>query len=291
MPKLSHLRCFVAVAQTGSISNAAKRLHRSPSAVSMTLSNLENELGRNLFEADGKSRLTPFGSYVFEIAEEQCNRFDQAIASIEAYARNDFGRVVIAAVPSFASRYLPDILARYNAKYPNINLHVSDDSSTSINLLVSAGTVDVGIASPSQDEALKSVTSQPLLCDPLGIVCSPKNNLAQLQRKLRWSDLHDQVFIVNGTSRRICDPEFRKIVDASEIEVKNTTSLLAMISANIGVTSLPRLAVPEWRDDVCFLPTEYADLNRSIAILTSAEKSLSPAAAAFVDVISEKKLE
>ena len=93
MPKLSHLRCFAAVSETHSISAAAKRLHRSPSAVSMTLSGLEAEFGRNLFEADGKSRLTPFGAYVFSMASEQLRRFQRAIENIEAYANNGFGRI------------------------------------------------------------------------------------------------------------------------------------------------------------------------------------------------------
>ena len=100
--KQTHLRFFNAVAELGGISAAAKRLHRSPSAVSMTISNLEKQFDRPLFEADGKSRLTPFGRYVYQVTQEQLNRYDHSIAGIEAYARNDFGRVDIAAVPSFA---------------------------------------------------------------------------------------------------------------------------------------------------------------------------------------------
>jgi LysR family carnitine catabolism transcriptional activator len=81
LPKLAHLRCFLTVAETQSITTAAKRLHRSPSAISMTLTNLESEFGKDLFESDGKSRLTPFGAYVLEIAREQVSRFDRGVES------------------------------------------------------------------------------------------------------------------------------------------------------------------------------------------------------------------
>lgn len=75
----------------------------------------------------------------------------------------------------------------------------------------------------------------------------------------------------------------------AEIDVQNTTSILAMVSVNIGVTTLPRLAVPEARQDVLFLPTAYENLHRSICILTPADRSLSPATEAFIETVMEIK--
>ena len=284
MLKLTHLRCFAMVAETGSISTAAKRLFRSPSAISMTMSNLEADFGRPLFEPEGKSRLTPFGSYVFDIASEQINRFDRAVDSIEAYARNDYGRVDIATVPSFATHYLPSLLSTFNLRYPQITLTIRDDSSGHINQLIANGDIDIGIASPIAEDA-DTIDYQPILTDPLGVVCSPTHALAQLDRPLRWKDLQNQTFIANGTCRHIKHDDFQMIVEAADIDVQNTTSILAMVSANVGVTTLPSLAIPEERKDVVFLATAYEDLNRSIGILTPADRSLSPASAAFVKTV------
>ena len=111
--KQSHLRFFIAVAELRSVSLAARKLHRSPSAVSMTITNLEAQLGRDLFEAEGKSRLTPFGQYVFDVASEQIGRFDRTADGIFAFSRNEIGRVDIASVPSFATHYLPGLLAGF----------------------------------------------------------------------------------------------------------------------------------------------------------------------------------
>lgn len=287
--KQTHLRVFVAVAELGSISAAAQRLHRSPSAVSMTVANLEAQLDRALFEAGGKSRLTPFGSYVFEAAREQLERFDRAVAGIQAYSRNDFGRVVIAAVPSFATRYLPALLADFVARHPKVTLAIRDDSSARINTMIERGNIDVGIASPSDDA--QGVRCQPLLADPLGVVCSRSHPLAQLNRPLVWGDLRGQRFIANGTCVLIRAPELQALLAAAEIDVRNTTSLLALVAAGVGVTTLPRLAVPAERRDVAFLPTGYRDLERTIGIITPTDRTLAPAASAFVATVMESLAE
>jgi LysR family transcriptional regulator, carnitine catabolism transcriptional activator len=281
--KQSHLRCFVTVAELGSVSAAAERLYRTPSAISMTITNLETQFERPLFETGSKSRLTPFGSYVLQTAREQLKQFDRSMKSIEAYARNDFGRVDIAAVPSFATHYLPDLLAEFVGRFPHVMLSIRDDSSVHINRLVEQGHIDVGIASFTGESS--ALHCHPLLTDPLGVVCSHSHPLTQLQRPLAWADLNEYRFIANGTCEQIRATEFQALLAASDMDVQNTTSLLALVAAGFGITTLPRLAVPDNRDDVAFIPTRYAGLERSIGIITPTGRSLAPAASTFVAAV------
>jgi DNA-binding transcriptional LysR family regulator len=286
MIKQEHLRCFVAVAELGSISAAAKRLFRSPSAVSMTTTNLENKFGHPLFESDSKSKLTPFGTYVFKVASEQIKRYDVSIASMHAYARNGFGRVDIAAVPSFATCYLPSLLTEFIASHPNITVSIRDDSSTHIYSLIEKGDVDIGIVSPREE--FGAVKCQSLLTDPIGVVCNRSHPLTLLNRSLTWSDIRHKTFIANGTCMHIQTEIFQSIVASAEINVQNTTSLLAMIAEGVGITTLPQLAVPADRKDVVFLALKYKDLNRTIGIITPTDRSLSPAASAFVETVVKR---
>jgi DNA-binding transcriptional LysR family regulator len=286
MIKQEHLRCFVAVAELGSISAAAKRLFRSPSAISMTTTNLENKFGHPLFESDSKSKLTPFGTYVFEVASEQIKRYDVSIASMHAYARNGFGRVDIAAVPSFATCYLPSLLTEFIASHPNITVSIRDDSSTHIYSLIEKGDVDIGIVSPREE--FGAVKCQSLLTDPIGVVCNRSHPLTLLNRPLTWSDIRHKTFIANGTCKHIQAEIFQSIVASAEIKVQNTTSLLAMIAEGVGITTLPRLAVPADREDVVFLALKYKDLDRTIGIVTPTDRSLSPAASAFVETVVKR---
>lgn len=283
--KQSHLRCFVAAAELGSISAAAKRLHRTPSAISMTITQLEAQLERPLFETGNKSRLTPFGAYVLQTAAAQLKQFDRGMESIRAYARNEIGRVDIAAVPSFATHHLPDLLASFIGRFPQVMLSIRDDSSEHINRLVEQGHIDVGIASPMADSS--NLICQSILTDPLGVVCSRSHPLNQLDRPLTWKDLEGHRFIANGTCALIRDAEFQTLLAAADMDVQNTTSLLALVAAGFGITTLPRLAILAGREDVAFKATRYPGLQRSIGIITSTERSLAPAAAAFVAAIKD----
>ncbi len=249
----------------------------------MMVSSFEDQLGHALFEHDGKTRLTPFGQYVYKLASEQLHRFDRVSESIRAYARNEIGRIDIASVPSFAIRYLPDLLTGFLARYPGVSLEIRDDSSEHINKLIEDGEIDVGIASPV--EATGSINCQLLLRDPLGVVCASTHPLTELKRPLTWDDVAGQPFIANGTCRRISAQEFQPILKGAEINVENTTSLLALVAAGVGVTTLPRLAIPTASRDVVFLPTAYTDLQRPIGLLTPTERTMVPAANAFVEMV------
>ena len=96
--KIEMLRAFAIVAQTGNLAEAATRLGRTPSAVSMTLKSLEDHLGQRLFETDRKNRLTPLGDYVLEQAQAELRQFDGTLRAIEAYASSPKGLLRVAAV-------------------------------------------------------------------------------------------------------------------------------------------------------------------------------------------------
>ena len=68
--KLEMLRTFRIVAEQGSLTAASSLLARTPSAVSMTLAQLEDHIGAPLFETDRKNRLTPLGHKIHESSKD-----------------------------------------------------------------------------------------------------------------------------------------------------------------------------------------------------------------------------
>ena len=85
MIKTEMLRVFVEVARAGNLVTAAEALGRAPSAVSMTLKQLEAHLGQPLFESERKSRLTALGAYAFEMANRELTHFDRTIAALTGF--------------------------------------------------------------------------------------------------------------------------------------------------------------------------------------------------------------
>ncbi len=115
--KIEMLLFFCTVAQTGNLVEAADRLGRTQSAVSMTLKQLEDHLDQKLFEGERKNRLSPLGEHVFEIALRQVRQFDQAVQNIEAAAQAEQGLVRIASVPSVGALIFPPLLKHMTRRF------------------------------------------------------------------------------------------------------------------------------------------------------------------------------
>lgn len=141
------LRTFVTVADSGNIREAGERLGRTPSAVSMALKQLEEELGGSLFEADRKNALSPLGRYAYEAAGRELTGFERTVASMRSFARNEIGRLMLAAVPSVASHILPGLLRSFLESRPAVEIDLSDMDSLSVQQAVENGLVDLGIGS------------------------------------------------------------------------------------------------------------------------------------------------
>jgi len=279
--KISTLQTFVAVAECGKLTDAAKRLHRTPSAVSMALKSLEDHLGRPLFEADRKSRLTPLGRYVLEQAREELDHFDHAVRIMEGYARNEVGSLTIACVPTVSTRILPRVFEPFLSRWPGIEIDVRDMDSLSVRRELERGRVELGIATPLS--LRPEFESMLLTRDPFGVICSAQHPLNRGDAALRWRDIESHPFIANPICGLIQDTEFRKILSRSTLTVRNTTSILSLVAANVGITVLPRLAVSDDGPKVNFRPLAYNELFRELHLMKRANATPTPVAEAFID--------
>ncbi|MBS8226542.1 LysR family transcriptional regulator [Vannielia litorea] len=138
------VRTFLAIHETGSFSAAAKRVLRTPSAVSMQMKRLEEQLGRVLFErlprevrltGDGETFLT-YAEEIMRVSEAALARFTQpALAGVVRFgAHEDFG-----------IHRLPTILARFAASHPNVDVRVTLKESKVLRERFEAGELDVAL--------------------------------------------------------------------------------------------------------------------------------------------------
>ena len=140
------LRTLVAIADTGSFNRAARQVFRTPSAVSMQMKKLEEQVGRPLFAKDGRSvTLTPdgealvgYGRRILQLAAEAMQRF--RAPEIEGTIR--FGMP-----DDYAGSFLPDILTRFAASHPNVEVDVFCQSSRELLRYLDEGEIDVALVS------------------------------------------------------------------------------------------------------------------------------------------------
>lgn len=240
MLRLEALRAFVEVADHGNIKDAAERLFRTPSALSMTLKQIEDRLGCPLFESDRKSSLTEMGRFLYDQSVVLLRDHDRAMERIEAQSKARSGRLRIASVPSVATMLLPAFLQDFVATRPDLDIDLVDTDSTDVRRLVETGQVDLGIAGLAGN--LPGIVTRPLFRDPFLLVCRSDSALAAPPRVLDWADLEGVALIANEAARTLASDRFQNLMTQARFSVRNVASLLAMVQSGMGVTLLPALA-------------------------------------------------
>ncbi|SLN32390.1 HTH-type transcriptional regulator CynR [Roseovarius litorisediminis] len=280
--KIEMLRCFRAVAEHGSLADAAATLGRTPSAVSMMLRQFEDHVGAPLFETARKSRLTPLGELVQIEANRELAHFERTVSAIEGLSQARLGHVRIAVTPSVAQTVMPPILRQYMEKHPGVRIDMMDTNSATVHRELMAERADIGLASLGH---MPGFDRQPLFTDAFGVVCPVDHPLARDWSRLTWADLDGINFIANGLCDFIRDENFAPILKASHLMVHNTASILSLVRAGVGVTILPELAVLPEFTDLAFLPLVDSTARREVWMVTQPGHMLTPAARALANAI------
>lgn len=284
--RIVQLRHFVWVVELQGFHAAAERAHRTQPAISLSIRDLEDKLGQPLFEKRNarvvKPDLTPFGQQFLAYARELIDHHDRVMREMNLVAQNKSGHLRIASVPSVASRLLPDILTRFIGQDAGLHVSLFDDSSEAVLAMVKNRHVDFGISSVWEPESDLRFT--PIWKDSIGVVCHRDHPLAA-RKKLDWQQLRGHRLIANGTSRLLAGTSAGELIAESQIYISNMISLLAMIEAGMGITTLPRLAFPAEPGALRFIPLAAPLASRDIGLVRLANRSLPVAAQALFDFI------
>lgn len=283
--KLEMLRTFRIVAEQGSLTAASALLARTPSAVSMTLAQLEEHIGAPLFETDRKNRLTPLGQLVLEESSRATDAFSRSVEAIGRHAISTAGIVRIAAVPSATITVLPGIIAAFRRIRPGVRLEISDVDSAAVRRRVKLDAADIGILSAATSCA---ADGNVILRDDLGIVCrrdGPISRAAAEARAISWTLLEQEPIIANPLCDLVEHSCVKRLLGACNLEARNTTALLSFVRAGLGATVLPRGAVQYQSDELVFLMPADPTTQRQLLKIRSEDRHLGPAAEAFWDAL------
>ena len=141
---LALLRSFVALIDCGSIQLAAARVGRSQSAISMQIKRLEDEVGRPLFQREGRNlRPNPAAQDLLVYARRVLRLSDEAMASLR---RTEAAGVVRLGMPEdYAAYLLTPTLARFGQDYPLAEIELTFDSSPALLRLLDTGKLDLAL--------------------------------------------------------------------------------------------------------------------------------------------------
>lgn len=143
---LNHLAIFHAVAQEGSITLGAERLHISQPAVSKQLQELEKSLKTPLFDRLPRGvRLTDAGQLLDRYARRLFALEAEAEAALADLRGLDRGRLAVGASMTIGGYLLPDVLARFHRQHPGIELHLEIANTDEIQQRLLEGRLDMGL--------------------------------------------------------------------------------------------------------------------------------------------------
>jgi DNA-binding transcriptional LysR family regulator len=291
---LRQLRAFAEVARHGSFTAAAGRLHLTQSAVSALVRELERQLG--LVVLDRTTRrvtLTEPGTQLLLLAERVLRDVDTAVTEAKGLLDKSRGRVVVAASPLAAATLLPDMIARFGQVHPKVSIELHDVLTDQILHSVRGGTADIGVGTFEKSHTELELST--LYEDVLGVVLPAKHRLARRQW-LRWRDLDGQPLIALARTSA-----FRPLIDsviagqsisngAPRFEVGYMGTAVALVEAGLGISVLPERAAALIKSSAaCFRRLTAPVVSRPVTLVTRAGRSLSPAAAAFVEFLSSGK--
>ncbi|MDQ6783585.1 MAG: LysR substrate-binding domain-containing protein [Actinomycetota bacterium] len=140
------LQTFVAVADSGSVREAAERLVVSQSAVSSVLATLQAELGVRLVQRNGRGlRLTEAGQVFARYGRRILGLWDEARVATVAKADPEHGRLRLAAVTTAGEHVVPPVLATFRRLHPNVEVTLEVGNRSRVWELITHGAADLGV--------------------------------------------------------------------------------------------------------------------------------------------------
>ncbi|SAK92895.1 LysR family transcriptional regulator [Caballeronia catudaia] len=244
------LRYFVAAAQTGQFSMAAANEHVSQSAITNAVLALEDMLGRKLFERLPHGvALTPEGQDFLSHARRVLDSVRDAMHKTPFRSHDLCGIVRIAASYTVVGYFLPELLARFRATYPGVNIVLNDVDRVSIEHMVANGDVDVGVAILSNIERMSRFESHVLIRSRRQLWLAPTHPLAEnASPSLKDIAAYPYVQVTVDEGEESTSRYWKKQRLAPNIAFRTTSmeALRGLVAHGFGVTILSDMLFRPW---------------------------------------------
>lgn len=177
--ELRHLRYFRAVAEFGSLTAAARRLHVSQSSISEQIADLEEELGCALLDRTGRQvRLTPQGQVFLAEARRTLEAAQRAVDLTRRSVLGEYGSLSIGFFIWAPSGFFPRIIREFRKLRPGIRLSLLEMHANEQIAALEEGRIDVGLTRPLQPPLDRVLKSELLYRDPVVVAMRPDHPLA-----------------------------------------------------------------------------------------------------------------
>lgn len=285
---IAGLQAFVTIADSGSFSLAAGRLHLTQPAVSKRLAALEAELDTRLFDRLGRAvRLTEAGGVLLPRALRILAELDDTRRALRNLSGVVTGPLTLATSHHIGLHRLPPVLRIFSSRYPQVRLDMRFMDSELAGAAVLRGEVDLAVITlPPQLEPPLEVL--PLWPDPLIAIASPAHPLAEPATVTPESlSQYPAILPSEATfTRRIIEEGLARlgVTPLVAFSTNYLETIKMMVAVGLGWSILPRTM----RDaDLVELNVDGLRLERALGVVRHTGRTLSNAARAILDTLRE----
>lgn len=281
--ELNQLIYFRALAGSQSFTKAAADISISQSALSRSISKLEEELGAPLFLRGARTiSLTPEGRRFLPYAERALRELSLGRQEIENSRASDGGCINLSFIHSLGSHILPRLLSDFRARHPRIRFNLDQDNSARLARYLLDGGSDLCLCSNLLH--LEQIAWLYLYSEELFAVLPAGHPLARCQ-SLPLTALEDEPFITlkPDYSLRIISEQYfavSRIHPSIIFEGDDVNTAASLVAARLGVSLLPKLSVLE-EEKLAYIPVSFPICKRDIGLAWHSERPLSPPARKF----------
>ncbi len=239
----------MAIAELGTFTAGAQRVHVTQAAISMQIRQLENELGAKLFiRAPRRVMLTEAGEQLLQRARQILRDHDAAVDEMAALAGAERGRLRIGSASAMVTtNVLPKLLKEMRKQHTGAEITVGSGTSESLVQQILAGELDVAFVSLPVEA--RGINTERLSEDQLVAIASPRHRLAR-QRTISAYTLAGEKLILGergGNTRRLIDQFFAQagVTLQVSMELSRQAAIRRMVEEDMGVGIVPLQSVGE----------------------------------------------
>ncbi len=291
-----HLQAFVAIAESGSFSGAAERLHLTQPAVSKRIALLEEQLQSTLFDRIGRQvALTQAGQVLLSKARlilDEVTAAQRAIADLRGEVQ---GKLSIVTSHHVGLHYLPPFLRDFSTRHPQVklDLHFLDSEQAYHEILQGRFDLAIITLALSQDPRIQSHT---LWHDQLHFVAAPSHPLApgrnSEKSNLHLADLSRYPAImpdINTYTTQLIKKSFDEEQLPLDIAMvsNHLDTIKMLLSINLGWGVLPRRIIDE---HLQILDVNHLPIMRPLGCIHHKQRTLNNAAKVFLDLLKKDEI-
>lgn len=247
---LRQLQFFVAAAEAGSVSGAARELSISQSSVTEAIRALEDDLGVTLFDRQARGLLiTHKGSAFLRHARQILADVATARTAFRDEAETATGRLSLGVTSLVAGYVLSDILSRFRRAYPQVELNVIEDNGEYLQHLLIGGELDVAVLLTSSVKDRMALHVETLLVSPYRLWLPLGHALAQ-QEAIALEELAGKPLIqlmvdeIEESTRRLTAA--LPVKPEVAFRTRSVEAVRSLVATGAGLAILPSLVYRPW---------------------------------------------